>query len=227
MKNLILLFTLSLLASGCGSEKNALPADTTRQTADKKETPAGADSLLLEDLFAYANEAALIARFGKENVTRDTIWGGEGEFVMGTHLFHGTGKEVELSWNDPEHFEKLLSARIRMKYSEKDPVPANAWRSKTGMQLGTTLKQLETMNGGPFLFFGFDWDYGGTLSNWKKGKMEGAHVHPVLGYPAMWDGHNELDKEYNSLIGDAEFSSDLPAAQRLNPLVLEITVTKE
>ena len=32
-----------------------------------------------------------------------------------------------------------------------------------------TLKEMASLNGGPFTLYGFDWDYGGTVSDWKGG----------------------------------------------------------
>lgn len=38
---------------------------------------------------------------------------------------------------------------------------------------GTSLKELQRLNGKPFRLFGFSWDYGGLVESWQKGRLVG------------------------------------------------------
>lgn len=45
------------------------------------------------------------------------------------------------------------------------------WKTPQGVSIGTTLKELEKLNGGPFKLAGFAWDYEGAIISWEEGKM--------------------------------------------------------
>jgi hypothetical protein len=46
------------------------------------------------------------------------------------------------------------------------------WRVPEPFALIMTVKQVQNLNGRPFLFNGFGWDYGGVITSWDGGKLE-------------------------------------------------------
>jgi hypothetical protein len=89
------------------------------------------------------------------------------------------------------------------------------WTSKEGLRLGASLATLERINGGPFKFYGFGFDYGGQVTE-SGPKLKGF---TVFLRPATRD-----EKLLEQFTGEKQFSSRHPAIKRLNPEVMLIQV---
>ena len=81
------------------------------------------------------------------------------------------------------------------------------------------------MNGVPFIFFGFGWDYGGIISEFNGGKLSSIPVSLQLGISDIVNDSSNPD--YEMLMGDNEYNSVDPEAQRLNPVVVSISLMKK
>ena len=76
----------------------------------------------------------------------------------------------------------------------------------------------------PFRFLGFDWDYGGYVSNWTEGSLATSFLPPGmlavrLEPPELAEGE-QRPEGYPS--GDSEFPSDLASVKAQPPIVSEI-----
>jgi hypothetical protein len=146
--------------------------------------------------------------YGSVEIEARELPAGEGTTVPGYVLFPGTQDEffVELgSDKQPE----------RIRISE----PRSRWTgAESGLEIGTLLHELEKMNGQPFEFRGFGWDYGGTVTDWRGGRLGDVNVR--LGYaPERLDGRISRD----SLLGDRPLMSDREELQGLGISVREIS----
>lgn len=108
-------------------------------------------------------EQALIAAYGKANVTRGPIYVAEGNEEPGTILFpKDETQRLEIVWKDKRRYRNPEWIRI----------PAGSrWRTFAGIRGGMPLAELERLNARPFKFSGFDWDYGGFVTDWRAGKL--------------------------------------------------------
>jgi hypothetical protein len=102
--------------------------------------------------------------------------------------------------------------------------PESIWRGPLGLHLGNTSLDLDRMNGRPFRFLGFEWDYGGYVSNWVEGALSRMLLPPGqlavrLAPPQLAEGVG-LPKGYPS--GEGEFASDLAAVRERPPVVVEM-----
>lgn len=162
----------------------------------------------------------LQARFGEVNVVLAEVPLGEGETEPGA-VIHPT---------DPTHraYVYFVDAKVDGAISAiyvRDP--ESVWRGPFDIHVGTTSLDLERINGRPFRFLGFDWDYGGYVSNWADGTLTSALLEPGrlavrLGLAPLAEGAQRA-ADYPS--GDAEFASDLPAVRAQPPQVEEFGVT--
>lgn len=153
------------------------------------------------------------AIFGKENVTDAQFPLGEGEFEPGTAVFpDDPEKEVVIQW---EVYHEVPQAVL---------ILGHKWKTPRGIALGTRLSSLVAMNGGPLTFAGFAWDYAGFVTSWRGGALE--EDHPLRTGMALHLAPKKpyLPTDYEQLTGDSEFSSDQPAAGKLNIEVGRITV---
>jgi hypothetical protein len=238
----LLLFSVSLCfifffiscdtKSGKTSENDSTKRDTnlydiTRPTGDN----------FLEDLLTIKDEAELKQKFGKENVVYDTVWGPENSFEFGSYLYRGTENEVIFSWNDSLHHAQVSTVSIEAKEAPEGqgPIYNNKWSSKTGIKLGMPLSELEKINEKPFEFSGFEWDYGGWVTNWNGGKLDnnvklvsdGTTVNKAGFSVLLSEGasmNNLSEKEMGQVMGDQSVMSDNAVARKMQPRVERVSV---
>lgn len=167
------------------------------------------------------SEAALRKIYGSKNVKSELIGLGEGETTPGTVIFpNDKNRRIEIVWKN----KKMKKSPEFVQFSGEQSL----WKTKKGIGLGTSLKELERFNGRSFTLAGFEWDYAGAVFSWKGGKLakefgkEGKKVALRLN---PRDYRKSLEKDLNSVAGDGEFSSANKAMQRINPIVYYVIVS--
>ncbi len=160
----------------------------------------------------------LVRTFGLANVVeQDGIEGLSGEMVYETVLFpRDPERTIEIRWRDADKKTVPDSMTIRGGKSR--------WKAEHGISLGTSLNELERVNGRPFRLTGFCCDSSGTVTSWDKGLLEEdlqAHGRVVIRLSEA--AVTKLTgKESREVAGDGEFSSRHPVMQKINPKVYEI-----
>lgn len=155
--------------------------------------------------------AALKKAFGAAHVKAQPIYVGEGFSEPGFLVCGGQpGKTLEVIPLDVEGQKTLM---VYLRDAEK-----SLYHTREGVTLGTTLKELEQLNGRPFELSGFSWDYGGTVTSWKGGKLETALKGIMVRFAEPAEGV-VTDQERDTIMGDAPHMSSLPAMQKANPRV--------
>lgn len=197
-KIIILMLVAGLFSCQSNTQPEVAVKDSIAVAKDIKNT------VILDDLLTVKNEAELIAAFGKENVLYDTIWGSEGMFTMGTILFPETEKEVQIIWEDSVNNSGIISLEISAMYQE-GYIYKSYWKTKDGISIGTTLKEIEKINGTAFNFLGVGWDYGGNVTSFQGGKLDSANLGITL--DAVLDEKMDEDA-YGKISGDVELSSN-------------------
>lgn len=139
-------------------------------------------------------------RFGKPNVRPDEVPGAEGETSHGVILFpDDPTRRAYLYFQDEDKLSGLQLVRIVDESSR--------WHFANGVRVGMPLSKLVALNGKPIRFYGFDWDYGGAITDWRGGKLQ-----PAQGKDAVTLGirlnRSEDAPEGSYPIGEGEFSSD-------------------
>ena len=167
----------------------------------------------LDSLLQFDSETALKNIFG-ENIERSTGYYPEG---MGqypnTLLFSGTKNEVEFVWKDDSITFSGL-AYIEVNHEGSD------WKTREGITIGTTLKELEKLNRKAFSFFGFAWDYSGA-TDWENGELAARKIFVSLQLPG-----EGFPPEFEGLLGDRSFPSDSSLSQKANPFVRQIVMRR-
>lgn len=165
---------------------------------------------------ADVSEADLVRVLGRDQVEPSEIHVGEDFFEPGTVLYpRDPRRTVEVVWSDTTR--RALPTRVTIRGD------SSVWHVEGGITLGTSLRELERLNGAEFVLMGFEWDYGGTVASWEGGALErlvrpAGHVvlaldPPVTGFPP---------EVYHAVSGDREFASSHPAMRQLNPTVRRI-----
>jgi len=105
---------------------------------------------------------------------------------------------------------------------------ATRWCLPLGLTIGTTLEELEGLNGRPFEFGGLDWDSGGGVGSWSGGKLDiilgpGMRFRPTL----VADCAERAGKAYGEIVGEVIVASTHPAARRACIRVSQIWIDFE
>lgn len=223
MKSFLLITILTVLAAACsnGTQANLNNSNPNEDVQNTKMTDT------LDQLFLIESEKELAEVFGKENVVFDTVYGKEGEMSMVTILFPESTDQVEILWDDMEQRENMINITQSAYYDEKEDIlnTKSRWKTTYGINIGTTLSKLNEINGKAFDFMGFGWDYGGIISDLKEGKLEDLPLMIQLGNIDQAELYN--NPNYEALLGDMEYNSDMKEAINLEPVVVLISISNE
>ena len=86
------------------------------------------------------------------------------------------------------------------------------------------IEELQKLNGRPFTFSGFGWDYAGSVHNWQKGELDGKGIAVQL---AEGPAAVELTPEESAqILGDVAVQSDNPVLKPFRPRVWSISVAR-
>src|SRR5438874_9457329 len=103
----------------------------------------------------------LMNKFGASQVLNGRVNVGEGETQPGVMVFPGDPKRrLAITWGQRT---KALPMIVRISGKE------TTWTTFAGIGIGMTLKQIEKINGRPFILTGFGWDYDGAVKSWRSG----------------------------------------------------------
>lgn len=175
------------------------PPPTTANTAPTLESLVRADDTL----------PSVRARLGEAAVMAVELPGPEGESASGWRLYpYEEARTVEVWLNETGRPQAIF-----VRGSKSD------WVRADGVRLGLDTNKLQAINGRPFKFFGFEWDYAGAVSDWRGGTLapEGRTRGPVVLCPP--DPH---PSDYPT--GDSEFPSDDPRVVARPAVVCEFGV---
>lgn len=198
----LLLLTASLVLTSCQRETTApdqaIAPKPTTEAPVPTSTPVATPAEPNIETLARADDtlASLQERLGAANVVAQTLPGAEGEEFSGWVLYpDDPTRKVEVYLDESgEHPDTLMVQST-----------ATHWVLPNGMRVGMDTKALQELNGKPFKFYGFEWDYGGSIVSWNGGKLDPgkrAHGGATLCMP------ENPPQDYPS--GDAEYSSDDP-----------------
>ena len=212
MKYTFTLLLLSLLFVSCNNDKatEAQNEDTENTTAEATTTdytikPGEGIGALLGEM----DKNGLIEQLGSDQVKNGDFYIGEGEYAPGLILYPDTPEEVEVLLDEDGFVILYRMAKT-----------GSQWATKEGIKVGSTLQELEAANGKPFKFTGFDWDYGGTVTNWNGGTFDGKDFLVVLEYD--YEGQPISQEDSSELLGDQDVMSNAEAAQRYDIKVVKI-----
>ncbi|MBP6590284.1 MAG: hypothetical protein KAX45_02835 [Chitinophagaceae bacterium] len=168
--------------------------------------PVSTDSFMITDSswgFITAGMAVEDVKktYGNANVKDERICGPECmDSIDVTKVFPGQPDEFTIYWNDTAYHRIITAIEC---YGDQA-----RWHSADSIKIGSGLKDLLRVNGKKISFYGFGWDYGGTISSYNEGKLDKSNIH----YRLELFEENMQDQ---SLYGDTGLESDLPAVQKV------------
>lgn len=156
--------------------------------------------------------ATILRRFGAQ-ARRETLPGAEGETYPGLVLYpRDRMRRIEIAFTDDAR-PRVASIRIRGNSS--------LW-SFGNMALGNGVAQITAGNGRGFTLSGFEWDYGGYVTDLKGGTLENLPGGCRLGI--RFSLPSTVTTTPEALMGDVQVQSTNPALRRLRPVVTELSL---
>lgn len=174
------------------------------------------------NITAKSTLADIRQTYGAENVKESEVYVGEGQSMPGVVVYgNDPEKKLEVVWKEDAQTPATVFIR-----APQDGPAESVWHTEQGITLGTTLKELESLNEGSFTLAGFGWDYSGTVLGWNDGQLKEPLYGKVLLRlnPDYEDAPQTLIEQTS---GDSDFASSHPAMQRLNPTVDTLIVVFE
>lgn len=136
--------------------------------------------------------AQLNKLFGPANVKDGTIYLIEGETTPGTIVFaKDPNRKMEITWT-----KKKRIGTVRLNGE------SSVYKTAEGVTLGTTMQQLEQINGKPFKFSGLGWDYGGFIQSWDGGKLDKSLKNAWPRLSAVYGSPEPSEADMNAISGD-------------------------
>ena len=157
---------------------------------------------------------ALRKSLGSRNVAAGRVLDEDGSRVPGVVLYPGDPRRrIEIAWADTAARRTPAWARMRGR--------SNAWRTAAGVRVGTSLLELEKLNGRALTIWGFGGARPGRVRSWNDGALE-AEMSPArvsFGLPKR-----ATAREIAAVSQGAVLPSGDPTLRRLNPKVSEILI---
>ena len=206
MRKVLFLSILLVLMSCSNDTKSKNPTETDNSTDDFLIIPGKS----VGRITATTTEAELQEMFGADKMKIQSIPIAEGDTQEGVVLYPNTSNEIEIIWETAASQGTPAFIRIG-----KD---STAWKTQEGITIGTPLEELEAINGRPFTFNGFEWDYGGLVTNWNGGKLRDNLIIALV--PQNFEVMSQ------TFVGDnVQLSSDDPKVRALQPRVGSMVIT--
>lgn len=209
---------LALALAACdragGPADKAAEAPGASDPASQALAPAATELVLACDgpINGKTTMADLEAMFGKAALTQEAFNGPEGTTAPATVLFKDdAARKASVIWED--------ETRTRISSVVVQGPEGTGWRGPKGLKLGSTLQEVQAANGRPFQLYGFDWDYGGRVSDLKAGALAPAGTGCTQQFEFEASAEN-----YESAMGDSTFDSSDPRMVAARPVVTEFGI---
>lgn len=203
MKKAVLFFVaaLSIVVYSCGGESSS-----GEQMADPRQdftiVPGERIGLITPTL---CTQEAVLAAYG-DSARVDSVNLVEGLKGQGVVLFPNDSlRRAEIYWDPEVDINHPAFVNIVGTGGKSE------WHTNEGITIGTPIEEVERLNGIAFMLSGFNWDYGGTVTDWQDGKFNttlGLTFEPAAGKVVP-----------DSIQGDITLRSDDPRLRAVAPVV--------
>ena len=229
MKNICLLMLSTILFFSCGnpepiekaiddSEEHATKIESkTEEHSEEVKSLKKRQFKYLDDYGTIANREELISVFGELNLTDDTVYLAEGTVmklvtkVINPYNWH----HITYFWENETRTTESVEAEYYMWSAIREVKGSQRVEAKNGLYTGMILEDFVAWNGADITFSGFGWDYAGTLTNKKVGKLKDSKIKVKL------INKQEKYKGFKFMIGDISLKSSEPRMENA-PVIIDV-----
>lgn len=198
---------------GASARETPVSDATPESAAPAAENPAALSLTCAAPFTPDATAATLAAAFGAGNVIPETIDGPEGEKLNVTAIHPADpARRIEVYFKDEEARTGLMWAMVKE--------ASSVWSGPGGVRIGDGVGKVQDANGGVFEISGWGWDYGGTVVDWKGGRLAqtALECRTIIRF-----GKDPANND-KSILGETPHASDEPAVRAANPEVSELSI---
>lgn len=150
--------------------------------------------------------------FGSENVKETEFSIGEGSSLSGFSIYPNTENEINVHFDETSILFKFPG--YNSYFSSNDILSSKTkWQIYNGVKIGSSISEIQKINGKTFELSGFEWDYPGVVSTWLGGKL------PNELSIAFKQTASETPIGYDQIVGDKIITSDNTVLQKTDPVV--------
>lgn len=216
---LVVISFVALLVVSCNNSTSDKKSEDTSENEEKEEIK------YLEDFTRFEDSEQVAEYFGEENIINDVWSVAEGtETYLVTIVNPDSKNKIIIYWDKKSEdykdyaFVEAIYSNFNSEWEEAED-EGFTFPSKSGIKIGTTLQELEKINGKAITFFGFGWDYGGMVTS-TGDKLQGLAI--TVGCPEEENSDSWSDA-YMNLLGDQEFSSSDDVVKNVPIVVTSIS----
>ncbi len=210
----------------CGNITEKIESEVEKELDELTEELTddnGIEINYLEDFAQFENHGQIVEFYGEDNVEKTEVWVAEGTMSYWASVVYPDSKnKIIVYWASEDCKEMESVENTYSTYNNEGELTTDGGLilpSETGLSLGSSLPDIEELNGAEFTFYGLSWDYGGTVVD-LSAKFDDYIL--FVGWPEG-DVATEWPDEYYNIIGDVEFSSQNKDALSLGLELVSIT----
>jgi hypothetical protein len=164
-----------------------------------------------------ASHAGLAKAFGNNQVVYQEVDGAQDKKIKASVLYPDDPKaRLEFIWRD----EKARRQPVLIRAKDQ-----SAWSAANGVRIGAALADIEKMNGRPFKLSGFDWDYGGRVTDWRGGALSKPQPGGCMLGIEFVHPEDAPEENLTKVSGDQEFLSDNADMRAVEPYVAVVILS--
>ena len=205
MRKLLFITIVMVSLFGCKEKQKEEDRDNNPENAGIETPAVKIDSTLITDtswgpITRNMNYGDLQAAYGSANVTNERICGAEcADSVDVTIINAQKPSQITVYWKDSAYHKKIAFLEC---FDDNAP-----YHTSDSIKAGSTLADLVRVNGQKITFWGFSWDYGGTIISFNKGKFENSPIN----YRIMLSGDYNVS---DGLDGEIELTTDMAKVKK-------------
>lgn len=175
-----------------------------------------------EDLLGFDSHEYLVSYFGEQNVKRDVYFFSENKVKKCSVLFGNSNRQAVFVWEDENNLSDLSYILISGILPTGNSVPfndnisRNQWPFKCGIYSGMNIRDLLSLNGNDFTFFGYDSEFALMVDPSNTGNIDFKKVGIML---------SSLDGANPGLLKRAKVSAEQAVENRIALHVFYIMLT--
>jgi hypothetical protein len=168
-KILVVICGLFILVACKAQPKKAVTPATPKKQVPKTGTTADPRYTVTKKSFGLIQLTddydAVVKHYGADKVSEAEVTRApeSEETVTKTFINKGTKNEIVIQWADDAFHTKILAIEANQ--------PNHSFKTSDGIKYGTNMTSLVKINGAKISFSGFNWGFGGLISNYHGGKL--------------------------------------------------------
>jgi len=208
------IFLLGVVSCKEGSKNQTKVENETPVIVEKKKDISNDRYIIPNErvglITSSTTKSELSKLYDKDNIRETIVFSYEGIDIKGTEVsFDNTADNLTIEWHD----DNLTPKIIRIKN------PNANWKTKEGIGISSTIKEVEKANGKPFTINGYEIDVylAGTVKTWNNGNLQGLSLQFQITKQLP-------EEEYLKIMGDDGIMSNDPLLEKAGLQVENISV---